>query len=225
MSAPIGSINLDFLDGYLFRVMVDILKTHGPQAGLYNYYEARVHGHRALSDYDRMIFGYALKHFDRQTRRVVHAGIGIGTLASALAIAGFRVAGIEHDVARFGAATQVHNALVQAWPEVADRYRLKSGGFPAVVEDTPWIAPEAVLVFTNCGAGWSEELTTQIIESLPRFGDVIFDARLFGVARDLPAERQELLDRIEAQGLVIRPITESPPGAFYHHLQPKNGTR
>lgn len=221
MSRQIGQRNLDFLDGYLFRVMVDVLSSDGAGAGLYNYYEARIKSGRcALSDYDRMLFDYALTHLDPKRRRIVHAGIGIGTLTSALAVAGYQVAGIEQDGQRFRVASRIRDTLVDAWPDVAERYELFSGGFPAVIESTPWTASGSVLVFTNCGAGWSEELTTSIITAMTRFGDTILDARLFGRVREAPTERQELISRIEGHGLTATPITESTPSTFYFHIRP-----
>ena len=43
MRLPIGPEELTFLDGYLFRVMVGILKSEGADAsGLYDFYKARI---------------------------------------------------------------------------------------------------------------------------------------------------------------------------------------
>ncbi len=221
MSLAVGSDNLAFLDGYLFRVMVDLLKSEGVEpSGLYDYYRMRIEQDgNALSAYDRVLFDYALANFDQQSRRVVHAGIGIGTLTSALAMAGYTVAGIERENHRFRAASRVREALAEAWPDMADRYILMGGEFPSVLAETPWIAPETVLVFTNCGAGWSDELTADAIASFRACGDVVLDARLFGNVRDLPAERQILLERIEAQGLTVTAIAGMPPDAFYYHVR------
>jgi len=222
-----GSDNLAFLDGYLFRVLVQILKSEGAEAsGLYDFYKARVEQvGSALSHYDRMLIDYIVARFDKQNRRIVHAGTGVGTLPSALAMAGYAVAGIEQDAPRFRAADRIRAALKEAWPSAAARYELISGQFPAAVLQTPWMAQETVLIFTNCGAGWPEDLTAQIIASLPAYGDVLLDARLFGNVRESPAERQRLVDSMEAQGLAANPIAESPPDAFYYHLQPRHAGR
>lgn len=223
MSLPIEHpANLDFLDGYLFRVMGDILRADGPEAGFYGYYEARVKGGCALSPYDRMIFDYALAHFPKD-RRIVHAGIGAGTLTSVLAVAGYSVAGIEQDGRRLKVAGRLRDSLIESWPDVAERYTLLGGGFPMVVESTPWKSADNVLIFTNCGAGWSEELTTQIIGSMVSFGDVVFDARLFGRARETDAERRQLVERVEAAGLAATPIAESTPMTFYYHVTRQAG--
>ncbi len=213
--------NLDFFDGYLFRVMVDILKADGVDtSGLYNYYRVRIQNNgQALSGYDRMLVQYARTHFDPQQRKIVHAGTGIGTLPSGLAAVGFATAGIEQDSQRFRAANRLRDAIADAWPAAAERYLLILGEFPKSLALTPWISPESVLMFTNCVASWSDELTTHIIGSFRGFGDVILDTRVFGIVRDTPEERLALLDRIEAQGLKSKAIEKNPVGSFYVHLQ------
>lgn len=225
MPIPSGRDGLEFLDGYLFRVMVDILKSEGAAAGLYGYYVARIEGGYALSNYDRVLYKFILAHFDRQKRRIVHAGIGLGTLTSILSQTGYTVAGIEWDDARRRAAGRVRDALVQAWPSVAERYELMGGEYPTVLAGTPWMTPETVLVFTNCGAGWSEELTDRIITSFLSVGDVILDARLFGKTREAPVERDDLVKRIEAQGLTVTKIAETPSGSYYHHVKARQAVQ
>lgn len=225
MSLLAGSDKLAFLDGYLFRVMVDMLQSEGPEAsGLYDFYKARIEQvGSALSHYDRMLVDYVSARFDRRVRPIVHAGSGLGTLASALALAGYAVAGVEQDAPRFRSARRVRAALGEAWPDAAALYELISGEFPTVVAGTQWMGRQTILIFTNCGATWTEDLSSRIIASLPRFGDVILDARLFGSVRDSPSEREALLDRLRAQGLTATPITETPSDAFYYHLQHRNG--
>jgi hypothetical protein len=213
---------LSFLDGYLYRVMVDMLRSDGADAsGLYEFYRARIEQERsALSGYDRVLFNYVCTHFDPIERRVVHAGIGLGTLASALAMGGFSVCGLEEDRRRFGAATRLRTALADAWAAAAERYDLIAGSFPAILSGTSWIAPKTVLVFTNCGSGWAQDFSDSVIALFPRFGDVILDARLFGIVRELPEERAALVARIEAQGLIATPIPETKRlGAYYHHIR------
>src|SRR5262245_48247996 len=99
--------------------MVDMLRSDGAEAsGMYEFYKARVERvGSALSDYDRMLFNYVFANFDRRSRHVVHAGTGLGTLASALAMAGYTVAGIEQDPPRFRAASRVRATLGDIWPD------------------------------------------------------------------------------------------------------------
>lgn len=222
MQRQAGSGDLTFLDGYLFRVMVQILKSEGvDESGLYNYYRARVQEVGfALSHYDRMLVDYVQARFDRQNRRIVHAGTGLGTLPSALAFTGYTVAALEQDAGRIRAAGQVHAALAEAWPAAAERYQLIGGEFPTVLGDTPWLAPTTVLIFTNCVTTWPDELRAKIMASLQTCGDVIMDTRLFGEMRDTPEERQAFVTQLEAQGIAATPIAESPPDAFYYHLRP-----
>lgn len=202
---------------------MSILKLEGADtSGLYDFYKVRIEQvGSALSEYDRMLLDYVHARFDRQNRRIVHAGTGLGTLPSALAMMGYTVAGVEQDARRFRAADQVRAALAEAWPSTAERYVLVPGQFPTVLAETPWIAPETILIFTNCGGSWPEDLTERVITSFAGFGDILLDTRLFGNVRNTPAEREMLANRFEAQGLMLTPIPESPPGAFYHHLQPR----
>ena len=218
-----GSDNLDFLDGYLFRTMVQILNSEGADpAGFYNYYKARVEQvGTALSPYDRMLVDYVDAKFDRPSRRIVHGGTGLGTLPCALAFSGYTVAGVEQDAGRLRTAGRIRAALAEAWPAMTERYELIEGEFPTVLAGTPWMAPETVLIFTNCVATWPDGLSDRIIGFASGCGDVILDTRLFGQSRDTPEERQTLIDQFEAQGLVALPIAGSPSGAFYYHLQPR----
>ncbi len=216
--------NLSFLDGYLYRVMVDLLKSEGASAGLYAFYEDRIENEgRALSLYDRAIFDYVLANFDLVGRQIVHAGIGLGTLALALATAGYRVTGIEQDEQRFRIATRVQGAVRDAWPSVAERYAIVAGEFPTVLGGTALLGPDTVLIFTNCGATWPEELTARVIASLASCGDVILDTRLFGQVRNSPDERRQLLDRLRTQGMAAVPIPTSPPDSYYHHVKKRLG--
>ncbi|GEP58620.1 hypothetical protein [Reyranella soli] len=216
--------NLSFLDGYLYRVMVDLLKSEGASAGLYAFYQDRIENEgRALSLYDRAIFDYVLSNFDLGGRQIVHAGTGLGTLALALATAGYRVTGIEQDDQRFRTAIRVQRAVKDAWPAVAERYTLIAGEFPTVLDGTALLGPDTVLIFTNCGATWPDELTTRVIASFASCGDVILDTRLFGVVRNSPDERRRLVDRIAAQGLAAVPIATSPPDSFYQHVKKRLG--
>ncbi|MEI8154506.1 MAG: hypothetical protein WCG92_23425 [Hyphomicrobiales bacterium] len=218
----IGAGRLAFLDGYLFRVMVDMLRSAGAESyGLYDFYKARIEQEgSALSGYDRILFEYVRTNFDPAERKLMHAGIGLGTLASALSKEGFNVVGLERDAGRFSAATRVRSAVVDVWPAAAERYDLIAGSFPAVLLDTLWIAPQTLLVFTNCGSGWPDEFTDSVIALFPRFGDIILDTRLFGTVRDLPDERRHLIAKIEAQGLAVKSIPGAIAiGAYYYHIQ------
>jgi hypothetical protein len=217
-----GSGDLTFLDGYLFRVMVQILKSEGvDESGLYNYYRARVEEvGLALSHYDRMLVDYVQARFDRKGRRIVHAGTGLGTLPCALAFAGYTVAALEQDAGRIRAAGQVHAALAEAWPAAAERYTLIGDAFPTALDGTPWLTPTTVLIFTNCVTTWPDAQRAQIMASLQSCGDVILDTRLFGEMRNTPEERRAFIGQLEAQGFAATPIAESPPDAFYHHLKP-----
>lgn len=220
----VGADKLSFLDGYLYRAMIDMMLSAGPTAsGLYDFYKARIEQEgTALSGYDRILFEYVRTRFHPSERRLLHAGIGLGTLACALAMGGFTVCGLDQDGGRLEAAHRMRSALADIWPSAAGRYDIVGGTFPEVPLDTSWIAPQTILVFTNCASGWSQEFSDSVIALFPRFGGVILDARLFGIVRELPEQREALIARIEALGLTATPIPETDRlGAYYHHFRPR----
>lgn len=213
---------LSFLDGYLYRVMSEMLRSDGTQeSGLYEFYKARIEQERyALSGYDRIVLDYLAANFDNDKHRVLHAGIGVGTLACALALSGFKVAGLERDRGRTIAASRVRSAIIERWPSIEERYQLMPGTFPTTVAGTDWIGERTVLVFTNCGAGWSDDFTNEIIDLFPSFRGVVLDVRLFGEVRDSEEQRQILLSRIQSRGLTASPLPETERlGAYYYHFQ------
>lgn len=206
---------------------MQMLKSEGPDAsGMFEFYESRIEKNRtALSNYDRALLDYVETHFKRQDRHIVHAGTGLGTLPCALALSGYKVTGVEQDGRRFRAAQRVRLSLLDAWPDIADRYELVSGQFPGVLQGTPALGPQTVLIFTNCGAGWSDELTAHVIQTFLNLGDTILDLRLFGRVRDSEDERQRLLDTIFGKQLHGTPIKTSPAGTYYFHIQPRRYAR
>jgi hypothetical protein len=214
---------LSFIDGYLFRVMLEMLMSDGlEESGFYDFYGRRIEQQlRALSWYDKEVVGYITKRFDREKRRILHVGIGVGTLTAALAITGYVIGGIERDGRRYRAATRIREAVAEAWPKTAERYSLIHGEFPTTVIETPWMGRDVILIFTNCVATWSGDLTEKIITSLSRFGDVLLDLRQFGRLREDPMERAELVGLIERQGLIVTPIAKMlQRSSYYCHIGP-----
>lgn len=213
---------LAFIDGYLYRVMLEILISDGlEESGFYEFYSHRIEQQqRAMSLYDNALVGYITKCFDGEKRRILHVGIGVGTLTAALAITGYVIAGIERDGRRHRAATRIRKAVAQAWPKTAERYSLIYGEFPTTVMETPWMGRDVVLIFTNSVATWEGDLTEKIITSLSRFGDVLLDLRQFGRLREDPADRAELVGLIERQGLIVTPIQKMPQHTYYCHIGP-----
>jgi len=218
---PDSAGNLDFIDGYLYRVMRELLQGQDADStGLYGYYIRRIEVlRRALSWYDRRLYEYIDSQFDRGSRKIVHVGVGVGTLAAALAIGGFVTAGIERDGRRFAAADRVRAAVIETWPAAAERYTLIRGGFPAGIAGTTWISPETVLVFTNSVAGWSDELTREILDCFPSYGDVLFELRQFGRLREAD-EREALLAAMRERGLVTAAVPEMPANSYFFHARP-----
>jgi hypothetical protein len=214
------SERLTFIDGYLFRVMAEMVRGERSEAaGFFAYYNRRMEVGYALSQYDKALVEYISRRFDRNTRPILHVGIGIGTLTASLAILGYRIGGIERDGKRFNGACWLRETVAHTWPEAGARYALINGEFPTTVIGTPWMAGDVVLVFTNCEASWSDELTASIISSFSSFEDIILDTRLFGKRRDDPGERQLLIETIEGQSVTGRPIEGIAKHAFYYHFR------
>lgn len=226
-------VSLDFLDGYLFRLLQEIASKHGLElSGFENYY-----GHRisekigGLIEYEESLARYLLEGYPG--RRIVHAGIGVGTLACALACNGMTVAGVEYYPRRVESAHRLRTALIEIWPEVEARYAIIQGTYPQALMPVampvtapapptsrfflpwrrrpersapapepgparPWFDSNAILIFTNVASGWDEAALASIIETMPRFAEVILDLRLFGSDREDEHDRVALFDRIAA---------------------------
>ncbi len=190
------TVNLDFLDGYLFRLLQEIVEQRGVEgSGFFSYYNSRIERKLGgLSELEHQLALYLLAEF--ADRRVVHAGIGIGTLASALTCNGMKVAGVEYNAPRATSARQIRASLIAVWPEIEQRYEIFQGFFPDCLLSTDWFGQDAVLVFTNVGAGWDDVALDTIIRSMSRYGEVILDLRLFGSVRENENDRNALFDRI-----------------------------
>ncbi len=120
MRANLGPpVSLDFLDGYLFRLLQEIVSKHGlDESGFENYYGSRITEKiGGLIEYEERLARYLLEGYPG--RRVVHAGIGIGILACVLASNGMTVAGVEYYPKRVASAHHLRSALIEIWPEAA----------------------------------------------------------------------------------------------------------
>jgi hypothetical protein len=191
------NVSLDFLDGYIFHVLQQIAAESGlDESGLTSYYGSRLKEHiGGLIEYE---IGLAKLLLERcKGRRIVHAGIGVGTLTCALACNGFRIAGVESYGNRVATAKRMRSTFAQVWPEVEERYEIVQGYYPQAL-DPSWCGPDVTVIFTNVGAGWDEDTTNAVIASLARFGEAYLDLRLFGRVRAEEDDRVALFSRIEA---------------------------
>jgi hypothetical protein len=231
MRANLGpSVNLDFLDGYLFRLLQEIAARDGlEQSGLLNYYGSRIANKiGGLIEYEERLARYLLANYS--DRNVVHAGMGLGTLPCALACNGMTVVGIEAYAERAKSARLLRSALIETWPEVADRYHIIEGFFPQVLTEkpasrwlpwrwvippSPWLDSNAILVFTNVVTTWSDEALASIIDTMPRFSEVFVDLKLFGKMREEDAERTALFDRIAASARSAERLPELASGSHF----------
>ena len=190
------SVNLDFLDGYLLRLLQEISADKGiEESGFGAYYQARIQQRiGGLIEYEGSLARYLLANF--KDRQVVHAGIGIGTLACALACNGMTVTGVESYAARVESARRIRAALVDIWPEIDRRYEIVQGLYPDALTEMNCFGANSILVFTNVAAGWDENALASVIRSMNQFGEVFLDLRLFGSVREQEEERTLLFKRI-----------------------------
>lgn len=128
-------------------------------------------------------------------------------------------------------------AIVEIWPEVEERYEIIEGFYPQVLEERrrptnwavrfrpwgarpaasagAWLDSNAILVFTNVGSGWNEALLALVIESMPRFAEVVLDLRVFGWIRDKDDERNSLFDRIAASARSAERLPDLAGGTHF----------
>jgi hypothetical protein len=118
------------------------------------------------------------------------------------------ILGIEQHPQRVQSAHQLRAAVARTWPQVGERYRIVKGTFPSALTGSrgwgPWRSGieetnrDAILVFTNVGNAWGDQLEAEILKMLAEYAEVILDLRLFGAIRDEESERMALFDRIAA---------------------------
>jgi hypothetical protein len=185
------AVDLNFLDGYFFHMIQQIAKERGLEdSGLYNFYGARIKARAGgLAEYDEDLARYLLA---RKTKRVVHAGIGIGTLACALACNGIAVVGVEANERRLVSARLVRDAVIEIWPEI--KYEIVEGFFPEALSGRSFV--DSTLLFTNVGAGWDDAALERVICSMSNFAEVLLDLKLFGSERHDEESRAALFDRV-----------------------------
>lgn len=213
-----NSVNADFLDGYLFRLLQQIRDEKGlDESGLFDYYGARIDRRLGgMLEYEHTLGQYILDNF--KGRPVVHAGMGVGMLASFLAVNGMRIAGIDTEPKRIVTANKIRSALISIWPEVEGNYEILGGFYPDIVEHTKWPSRQGVLVFTNVANAWSSAQTDAILRSLLQYGDVVLDLRCFGIKRTEEADLTELFNRLAAKARAAKRLPHIDEGYHYAHF-------
>ena len=206
-------VDLNFLDGYLFHLMQQIANDQGKDAsGFFDYYDARIKQRvGALAEYDFDIARYLL---ELKTKRVVHAGIGIGTLSCALACNGVAVVGVEANDARFSSARLIKKAAVEIWPDI--RYDIVHGLFPEALAGQSFV--DSTLLFTNVGGGWDDAMLERVILSLANFREVFLDLRLFGSVRNEEADRAALFEHIAKSAREAERLPHVSYGFYLAHF-------
>lgn len=190
------TVSLDFLDGYLFRLLQEIATGPPEDSGFLDYYVSRIKDKiGGLMEYEERLARYLLSN--HMGRPVVHAGTGVGTLPCALACNGMSVTAIEGYAPRVVTAQRIRTAIADIWPDVLTRYNIVEGIYPHALSSKQW-GPKAVLVFTNVASSWSEDEQEAIIRSMRLFGEAILDLRLFGAVRNSERDRAALFRRIAA---------------------------
>lgn len=200
------SVSLDFLDGYLFRLLQEIAAGPPEESGFQDYYSSRIRDKiGGLMEYEERLARYLLAKY--MNRPVVHAGTGVGTLPCALACNGMAVTAIEGFAPRVVAARRIRAAIADIWPDVRIRYNIVEGVYPHALSSKQW-GPQTILVFTNVASSWTEDEQAAIIRSMRLFGEVILDLRLFGFVRNEEHARADLFRRIAATAQCAQHLPE-----------------
>jgi len=210
-----GKIGIDFLDGYIFSEMNDLLMSEGMDAsGLYRYYTMRLDGRLGgILEYEHDLANYVIEHC--QGRRIVEIGAGLGELPIILALNGMKSAGVEFNEGRQRAGRRVRERAVNCFPEVGEHYEFIAGGYPEALVDTAWTGPDVTLLFTNVIASWDRARTEAIDAFFPQVGEVILELRMFGVLRDEEAARQQLFDEIARYAKSAERLPELSPAMHF----------
>lgn len=210
---PRPETELDLHDREILAAMRERLQRLGQdESGFFRYYSGRVQAWQGLSGAERALYSHL-----RTRARVVHAGVGIGTLAVALARVGVPCLGFEQDERRYAAALDLKATVAPDAP-----YELRHGSFPAALRRGDRVR-DATLLFTDFNYGWSDAQTEAAIVATRRFPRTILDLRQFGCLRDEPAERAALARRLEAGGLRLEELDLGVEGAFYVECRPVAG--
>lgn len=200
------SVSLDFLDGYLFRLLQEIAADSGKETGFLDYYASRIDEKiGGLMEYEERVARYLLENY--KGWHVVHVGTGIGTLPCVLACNGMTITGIEGYHQRVLSARRIRSAIVDVWPDVGNRYNLIEGRYPQALPFNR-CGPASILVFTNVAAGWNAAEEASIIKSMRLFGESLLDLRLFGSVRDREHERAELSRRIASTARSVHQLPD-----------------
>jgi len=224
--SPTQLLSLDFYDGYVYKFLQDTAAGGDDrETGLYNYYRGRFDNRRGgLTEQEGALVDYLLSAFPPDTV-FVHAGIGAGTVAGAIAAMGRSITGIEGDPLRLKLAARLRQSLSAVWPEVAARYTLVEGYFPEVLAQVPTGAG-AVLFFTNFFATLPPARAAQIVASLSAFAHVIVELRTFMTMQETAAERDAMLARLLASGLSDEgPVIAEVAGCYFRRLQPRGNLK
>jgi hypothetical protein len=193
---------LDEVGAEFLRLVAERIAAMGEdESGAYSYYAHRARQGYAFAPYERKLF----EELKNETA-VFHAGIGFGQLTVALSKAGVRCVGFEGERRRSQGAKEISDAI--------SPYEVRFGFYPTAlsVDDET----DAVLLFTNVGAGWKPEVESAVIDTFPRFKRVILDLRLFGTTREDSADREALRLRIESRGFTTEACSAGPQYISVH---------
>jgi len=186
---------LDFLTAWT--------RDRADESGAYEYYSDRLGRGITVAAYEKALLGIVVA---LKPSRVVHAGIGFGSLDALLEEAGIRVIGYELDKRRAETALAMRDVLGM-------KYEIRPVAFPDGTEGRG-----GTLIFTNVGAGWDDAAQRRIVAAFKSFDTVLLDLRLFGRVRE-EADRAKLAASLKKIGKV-EPI-ETVGGAYYVKVSPR----
>ncbi len=172
--------------------------------GLEAYYGNRARAGRGLAPHERFWIGRL-----QGERRVFHAGIGLGPVLAGLARAGVEGVGFEMWPPRYRAAQALREAL---GPNLG--YDIRQSNYPEGLRAGDRCG-DATLLFTNVGAGWTEQQLDEVISTMHRFAQTFLDLRLFGWRRESEQERADLATRVEDAAFTVTPVDTGGRQTFY----------
>ena len=170
------------------------------ESGAYNYYSnVRLKEGLILSDYEKALIAYLAARPYGPRWHLVHVGTGLGPLPLAVAALGHSVLAFEGDRKRYNGAYAARELLARQFPDIAPHYELRHGYYPDQLHDSDIHADATnILLFTNVASTHNRKYEDQLLESFPRFQEVVFNPGSFSENNPTAAKRDDLLQRASA---------------------------
>lgn len=158
-----------------------------------DYYLTRFLGEKVISDYEEGVIKFICDNFKPEEIIIHEVGIGLGTLAVALAYLGYEVIGYESDVGRAKGAAYIRDNLQLINPNMT--YSIVEDYFPDAYRIVIPSHKKNILLTTNIINTFNIVNQDILIKSATLFDGFVFDVTRFGRNRDAQ-ESIDFMDRI-----------------------------